>query len=240
MKATLEILVERIAAKLAELNLTEREASIDATGKPDAIRYIRTRNAMPSAERLAQLARTLNTTSTWLTGETDNDAPAERQPGPRPVALNRLTKNLPLYGTALGADVELTTADGTGVAIEQTEIHMAEPQDFLARPTSIAGRDHMYVVTVAGGSMEPRFDAGRRILVDGKRPARSGDDVIVQLRGPTHEGEEVVAVLIKQMVRQKAGGIILRQFNPAVEFELTNDRVRAVHVVVPWDDVLSF
>ena len=39
---------------------------------------------------------------------------------------------------------------------------------------------------------------------------------------------------------QKAGAIVLRQFNPGVEFEVPMERVKHIHTIVPWDDVLSF
>lgn len=243
VKPKLEILRDRIAAKLLERNLTEREASIDATGKPDAIRYIRTRNAMPSADRLERLALTLGTTPEWLLGS-DNGASVDggsiANPGLAAITERRLPKNLPVFGTALAADLELTSLSGDPIAIEQVEVNLAEPTDHMARPIAIAGKDEYYVVTVQGHSMEPRFDSGRRQLVNGKRAARVGEDVVVQLRSPIDDGEAVTAVLIKQLVRYRAGFIVLRQFNPAVEFELPAERIKHVHPIVPWDDVLSF
>lgn len=239
----IDILVERIGAKLYERNLTEREASIDATGKPDALRYIRTRKAMPSADRLDKIAQTLGTTSDYLLGKTDIDAEAAPSDEPPLLSLDdfrKHPKNLPIYGSALGSDISLRLVDGTEVAIEQVELRMTEPMDFMARPAALAGRKHMYVLTVAGHSMEPRHDHGRRLLVDGRRNPRVGDDVIVQLRGPTVDGEEVVAVLVKQLVRQKAGAVVLRQFNPPIEFEVPAEKVKEIHTIVPWDDVLSF
>ena len=239
----IDILIERIAAKLYERNLTEREASIDATGKPDALRYIRTRRAMPSAERLDKIAATLGTTADFLLGKSDVDgqgAPSNEPPLFSEADFRKHPRNLPIYGSALGSDITLTLVSGEAVAVEQVELRMTEPMDFMARPTALAGRKHMYVVTVTGHSMEPRHDNGRRILVDGRRPARVGDDVIVQLRAQVDDGEEVVAVLIKQLVKQRAGVVVLRQFNPPIEFEVPLERVSAIHTVVPWDDVLSF
>jgi len=241
MADKLSILVERIAAKLVQLNLSEREASIDATGKPDAIRYIRTRNSMPSAERLERIARTLGTTPAWLLGGTDDIDPPEARQGKaiEAVVRRRLPKSLPVYGTALAADLDLFATDGHPVAIEQVEVDMVEPSDHMARPLNLVGLDGYYVVTIVGESMVPRFDPGRRSLVNSKREARAGEDVVVQLRSPMDDGETVTAVLIKQLVKHKTGAIVLRQFNPAVEFELSNSRVKHVHPIVPWDDALS-
>lgn len=88
--------------------------------------------------------------------------------------------------------------------------------------------------------MEPRFDSGRRLLVDPKRLPGVGEDVVVQLRGPTFDGEEVRHVLIKQLVRRRPGVVVLRQFNPSFEFDVPNEQVSAVHRVMPWDEAMGF
>lgn len=199
---------------------------------------------MPSVERLERLAATLQTTSAWLLGQIDESSDPDAQIAAIAKGdLRKLPKNLPIFGTALGADLAFATSEGTPVAIEQTAVNMNEPTDYMPRPTSIAGKRQMYVILVSGHSMEPRHDSGRRVLVDGKRPPRVGDDVIVQLRAPIDDedrGEEVAAVLIKQLVRQKAGAVVLRQFNPPTDFEVPNERIMHMHTIVPWEDVLGF
>lgn len=240
--ATIDILIERITAKRIEKNLSEREVSIDATGKPDAVRYIRTRRAMPAGDRLDAIARTLGTSADWLLGKTDNGAFAEGEaPAFTPDALRKLPKTLPILGTALGADLDFCTADGDFVAIEQTELNMSAPRDYMARPTALAANRDWYVIIVAGTSMQPRHDEGRRLLVDGKTPPGRGDDVVVQLKTPIgDDGDaEVTAVLVKQLVRKKAGAVVLKQFTPEVEFEVPNDRIHAIHKITPWDDALG-
>lgn len=69
----IDILIERIAKRLDELRISERAASIEATGSPDAIRYIRARRAMPAAPRLAAIARVLSATPSYLLGEADQN-----------------------------------------------------------------------------------------------------------------------------------------------------------------------
>lgn len=70
---TIDTLIERITLRLKDLGISERSASIEATGSPDAIRYIRTRRAMPSASRLSTLADTLSATPEYLLGEVDEN-----------------------------------------------------------------------------------------------------------------------------------------------------------------------
>jgi phage repressor protein C with HTH and peptisase S24 domain len=248
MTAVPPILIERIEAKLAERNVSAREISL-AVGSADAIRNIK-RGNMPSATRLDAIASELGTTSDWLLGrESAIERTGSDDGDIRPETFRRLPKTLPVYGSALGADLTFVTAwiDATtnkevlgNTAIEQTEVHMAAPIDYMARPIGVTGRPDLYVVVVSGHSMEPRFDSGRRVLVDPKRSPGVGDDVVVQLRGPTFDGEEIRHVLIKQLVRRRPGAIMLRQFNPNVDFEVPNEQVAAIHRVMPWDEALGF
>jgi phage repressor protein C with HTH and peptisase S24 domain len=241
MGAAPEILKERLEAKLSELNVTAREISMAALGQPDGIRNIIKKGAMPGAARLDAIAAELGTTSDWLLGREsgiERTIPAEG--GFSADAFRRLPKTLPIYGSALGADLEFGDEAGVVVRVEQTEVHMAEALDFMARPIGVTGRPDLYVVEVAGHSMEPRYDSGRRVLVDPKRSPGVGDDVVVQLRGPTFDGEEVRHVLIKQLVRRRPGAVLLRQFNPDTTFAVPNEQVAAVHRVMPWDEALGF
>jgi transcriptional regulator with XRE-family HTH domain len=237
----IDILKERVSAKLAELNVSAREISLAATGQPGAIRNILGKNAMPAIDRLDAIAKELGTTSDWLLGREDaieRTFPVEGSISPE--AFRRLPKTLPIYGSALGAELEYSDEAGVVVRVEQTEVHMTEALDFMARPIGVTGRPDLYVVEVAGHSMEPRYDSGRRVLVDPKRSPGVGDDVVVQLRGPTFDGEEVRHVLIKQLVRRRPGAVLLRQFNPDATFAVPNEQVAAVHRVMPWDEALGF
>lgn len=235
-----DILMERLRAKLSELNMSAREASIAALNKPDALRAIFAGH-MPSLDRLDAIADVLGTTSDWLLGR---EQAIERTIAPdEPISADRfrrLPKTLPIYGTALGADLDYSDVHGVAVKVEQTEVHMATPLDYMARPIGVTGRPDLYVVIVAGHSMEPRHDSGRRVLVDPRRTPGIGDDVVVQLRGPTFDGEEVRHVLIKQLVRRRPGAVVLAQFNPEQTFEVPNEQVAAIHRVMPWDEALGF
>ncbi|GAA0672564.1 hypothetical protein GCM10009102_24830 [Sphingomonas insulae] len=232
---------ERIQAKLSELNVSAREISMAALNQPDAIRNIVKKGHMPAIDRLDAIADHLGTTSDWLLGrEKAIERTLPEVAGIPPEAFRRLPKTLPIYGSALGADLEYSDEHGIVVKVEQTEVHMSAPMDFMARPIGVTGRPDLYVVEVSGHSMEPRYDSGRRVLVDPRRAAGVGDDVVVQLRGPTFDGEEIRHVLIKQLVRRRPGVVVLRQFNPVVEFEVPNEQVSAVHRVMPWDEALGF
>lgn len=241
MNPAIVILQERLSAKLDERNVSAREISVAAVRQPDAIRNILKKNAMPAIDRLDAIAEELGTTSDWLLGR--ENAIERTIPDGQPITedtFRRLPKTLPIYGTALGADLEYDDEHGVVVKVEQTEVHMAAPIDFMARPIGVTGRPDLYVVTVSGHSMEPRHDSGARVLVDPKRSPGVGDDVVVQLRAATFDGEEIKNVLIKQLVRRRAGFVVLRQFNPPIEFAVPNEQVGAVHRVMTWNEALGF
>lgn len=146
----------------------------------------------------------------------------------------RLDRDVPVYGTAIGAPL-----DFDGIAIEQTELHVHAIVDYFVRPTVLQNRPDVYGFYVQGSSMAPRFEEGDMGFVETKRPPRVGDDVIVQLRAPIDDSEEVTAALIKRLVRRSASYVELEQFNPATTFRIEAEKVKAIHRVIPWRELLS-
>ena len=163
-----------VAARATELatqkNLTIREASIDATGKPDLIRDMR-RGRMPAGDRIQALADTLSTTVDFLLGKT----PSSVRPGEDPPAgLDKLPMDVPVYGTALGADLKVDE-DGAMLSVEVTIIELTDVIDRVLRHPGIAGDMDAYSLTVVGQSMSPRYDDGDPIYITTKRQASLGD-----------------------------------------------------------------
>jgi len=162
---------------------------------------------------------------------------AEPMPNVAPAPTARLEtdkRDLPIYGTALGAPIEFD-----GVAVEQTELHMSEVIDRYRRPSALRGRPDAYGVYIQGSSMAPRFQEGEVAFVDPKRPPQVGDDVLVFLVGPEDDGERMTACLIKRLVRRTADYIELEQFNPGQAFRIERGRVSKVHRVIPWAELLA-
>lgn len=71
MKTTSEILQERVTQRLKDLNLSARAASLMVTGKPDLVRFIMTRQTVPSGDNLLALALVLKCSASWLVGRSD-------------------------------------------------------------------------------------------------------------------------------------------------------------------------
>lgn len=147
----------------------------------------------------------------------------------------RLARDLPIFGTALGAPREID-----GVAIEQTFLDESSVVEYLPRPTVLQGRSDVYGFYIQGSSMAPRFEEGEVGFAESKRPPRVGDDVVVYLRVPDdHDGDRVSAVLIKRLVRRTAEYVELEQFNPARTFRVDKEKVSGIHRVLPWREILS-
>lgn len=163
--------------------------------------------------------------------------PEDREGEPVPVEIFRpseLSRDVPVYGSALGAPVEFI--EGT---VEQIVVQEGEVIDYFKRPPSLQGREDVYGFYVAGVSMEPRFEEGGIALVDAKRPPQINDDVVVYLYEPCGDGERLVSILLKRLVRRTADKIVLRQFNPDMTFEVERQRVRHMHRIFRIEELLA-
>lgn len=134
--------------------------------------------------------------------------------------------SMPLLPTASGGE---WGRPGSGV--EMTAIGKAERRKLVARPASLASDREAFAVTIIGDSMWPRFRPGRRVAISPQSPIAAGDDVAVRL-APAAHGEGGQLVLIKELVRQSAGVVELRQFNPDLTFRVERSVIVAVHKVV--------
>lgn len=233
-----ETFIDRMDRRLKEVGLTDRAASLTATGKPDTIRDIRRRGTRPRTDTVTALAEVLETTVEYLLhGRQTGAALADRRTGYE-AADNDLTiagpRTIPVYGTALGAEMRFDEQD----FIESHIVEMTDVIDWVRRPPAMNGRADVYSVYISGSSMEPRYESGDPVIVDPKRPPRPGDDVIVQIADDS-DPSIVRAALIKRLVRRTTKALHLKQYNPAMEFDVPVNRVIAVHRVIPYRDIIG-
>lgn len=66
MTIHLDEVVARIDQRLKAVKLTQRAASMRATGQPDMIRYMRSRGVVPGIEKMMRLADVLDVPVSWL------------------------------------------------------------------------------------------------------------------------------------------------------------------------------
>lgn len=151
----------------------------------------------------------------------------------------RMVQDLPVYGTALGAERVLD-----GHAIEQTNLNTGEIVEYRKRPTILNGRADAYGLYMQGSSMDPLHPHGSIILAERKRPPRSGDSVVVYLRrngdwDEADDGASARMVMVKRLVRQTSAFVELMQFEPAQQFKVPMTDVVQIDRVMTLDDLLD-
>ena len=221
-------LLDRIDQRLRAKDLTDYRASMLAAGRPEIIRNIRRGlSKNPRRDTLEKLAHVLECSFEWLaTGRGPVEPPAEgvaADGGPDMPAREQMANDIPVMGTAAGS-VEGAFQLSAGEAI-----------DHVRRPPGIATAVDIYAIYVVGDSMAPRFEEGELIYVSGKRPARPGDYVVVQMDG----GNGEVTAWCKKLISRDARRLVLEQFNPAGSFEVPLTSAVAVHRVLNLNDLFG-
>jgi phage repressor protein C with HTH and peptisase S24 domain len=137
-----------------------------------------------------------------------------------PEIMNFQTTNkmLPVLGEAVGGD------DGRFVFNGQI-------LDYVACPPSLANVPNAYSVYVDGESMSPRFRPGETVYVHPTKPARRGDDVIVQIHPPSDDGSPPWGY-IKEFVGWQGTKLVLQQYNPNKRIEFERNEVVSVHPII--------
>jgi transcriptional regulator with XRE-family HTH domain len=234
--------------------LTQSEvAEALGIGVPQVSRWETGSVNIPS-EKLVTLARLLKTSVGELLGtpgaiesteqwrERVNAEGRTYEPNATPIRMEgasfeRMTEDLPIYGTALGAAREVE-----GEAIEQTTLNRAEVLQYAKRPVILNGNSAAYGLYVSGSSMEPRHMDGELLLIDPAGRVRGGEDVVVYLRplAPDEDnGDAARAVLVKRLVRRSSSYIELEQYHPAKTFKLDMADVVRIDRVIPWQELLT-
>jgi phage repressor protein C with HTH and peptisase S24 domain len=195
------------------------------------------------AKYASGFAKRLNVPTDWLLdgGPLPDTPPPTAMPEPNGIlappmegaSAIRMRRDVPVYGTALGAEVVLD-----GEAVEQTELNRAEVIEYRRRPSVLDGRVDVYALYVQGSSMQPRFRDGSILFVESRKRPAIGDDAVIYLRGPDeHNGERTTSVLVKTIVRKSASFVELEQYHPPHTFKIPMERVERMDRVLTLDDM---
>lgn len=227
-----EILAARITEAREKKNMSARDVSMKATGKPDVIRDMLRRQSTPNAATLAKIAEILETTTDWLLGRSSNDSQPTSEVGFREVASGFRSQpgmKLPVYGTGYCDDLEVQL-DGEYVQVEQTMFEPTNVVHMISRPPALLGSAGAYGIFFYGSSMEPRYNQGEIGVVVTTPPPGRGDFVVVQLNDGN--GDDVVHVLVKKLLRATSAFVELEQLNPPIIFRVDRKRVTRMHRIV--------
>lgn len=224
---------------------SETELSRRLTDSPDTFRDARRKASMPGAVKMQRMAERLGIPSEQILGKAaSSPAPPSRieavpaNMGDVTRALRAMPGGLPVYGTALGHNIQFDEDGGAEI-----EVTLYEPSNailYVARPPALMDVKEAYGFYVQGDSMAPAHKDGVLRFANPRAPIRVTDDVVVQLRAPIddgQDGEEIVSVLVKTLVKRTASHITLEQLNPHARFNVPTDRVAAIHRVMEMDDL---
>lgn len=129
----------------------------------------------------------------------------------------RIDRMLPVLGEAVGG-------------VDGEYVFNGHVLDYVACPPSLANVPNAYSVYVDGESMSPRYRSGEMVYVHPNKPARRGDDVIVQIK-PREDGMPPRGY-IKEFVGWTGSKLMLRQHNPAQSVDFDRELVVSVHPIV--------
>lgn len=171
-------------------------------------------------DNLISIANTFNVPLEWLaTGKVIHPVDRNAAEASNAVVAERLprqTHKIPLYGQAVGGEHGEFVLNGNKL-------------DDIVAPPTLSGTDGAYAVTVAGDSMEPRYEDGETVYVDPNRRCVRGNYVVAQLQ--LEENGPILAY-IKRFVRRTDAELVLEQLNPPKELKFPGEAVISVHYIV--------
>lgn len=133
-------------------------------------------------------------------------------------AVVTTNKMLPVLGMAVGGEDGRYIFNGSII-------------DYVVCPPSLENVAGAYAVYIDGESMYPRFKPGETAWVHPGKPARRGDDVIVQIHPP--EGDDSPPWgYVKELKGWAGNRLILTQHNPAIDIEFDRQEVITIHPIV--------
>lgn len=136
-----------------------------------------------------------------------------------------LPLDVPVLGVSMGGDGHDFQFNG-------------ETVDYVRRPLGIAKAKRAYATYVIGESMVPAFREGAVVFANPDKPPSIGDDVIIELH-PNRDDGQPGPGYIKRLKKRTSTKIIVEQFNPPHDLEFDWDDIKAMHRVVPWNELLG-
>jgi hypothetical protein len=109
-------------------------------------------------------------------------------------------------------------------------LDLDSPIDWFFRPRPLKFTSGVYGLYVGHDSMAPRFESGDVILLDPRRPAKAGEDVLVFLNHQVARGG-LRPVLLARLIAKNARKLDLEQFNPSTRFTVEINDVARIHRV---------
>lgn len=141
------------------------------------------------------------------------NVPEELRQHGRPIGpLKAGAKDIPIRGYGKGGH--------GGYFIEQGAAHVG----MTYRPNILEDVADAYAIEIWDHSMYPALRHGHLALVNPRKTALPGDEVVVVLA----DGE----ALVKELVRRTEKTLVLKQHNPPQELKIDQAKVKFIHLIV--------
>lgn len=206
-----DLVHDRIRARLKELDLSDRRASLLAGMSETYLRKLLERpRARPGGKALDGLSRVLGLSHEELL----KDEPSEiiREPAAR---TNPALPPVPVRGTVAGShESGAFQFDGSDI-------------EYIERPETLADRDRVYALYVQGNSMAPQHSDGDLRFVDPSAMVRPGDTVVVTVMDPDRGLYAVLATLVR-----RGEQVVLGKLNPVAEIVIFSKLIHSIHKVI--------
>ena len=144
---------------------------------------------------------------------------------PQVLGLISLPRDVPVLGVTVGGNDS------------DFQMNFGEPADYTARPPTLQRAGKVFALYVQGTSMSRWREPGQLVYLDPVRPARPGDKVVVECL-PERQGDGHPAYL-KELVGKTATKLKLKQYNPETVIEIPLSRVKHIHRVMEWEELLG-
>jgi hypothetical protein len=224
-----------IDQRLKLLGLSDREASLKATGKPDAIREMR-RGKWPSDKRLRQIAGALETTLEHLLNAGPDHRGQYIQAYPASVVaemegVDGLPRDVAVYGAS-------SMLLGQKVLIHS--MSMKHPLRFACRPPVIKNRNEVFCVMTPDATLYPRYDVGDELYVDPRRLPSPGDHVVVRYADDSDASSSEWKFNVRKLLEIKSDELVVGTYDGAAPINLHVDKVWMMFRVFPWSELLAY
>jgi phage repressor protein C with HTH and peptisase S24 domain len=157
--------------------------------------------------------------------ETENDTKKGQEAlTVQDVNVQKMVQDVPILGGASCGDDGLFELNGQILG-------------YAHRPPRLIGVKDAYAVFIGGNSMFPWRKDGDLAFVNPHLPISIGNYVVVQL--VPERGTNNPNAYIKRLERRTAESLRLHQYNPAEDINIPMKRVKSLHRVMDWSELLG-
>lgn len=221
---------ERIKQRREELRLSQSAVGKAAGGLAYQTIQDLENGTSKGSKHLNAIARALGVNPHWLeTGDGPmavamKEISAAQKVTTSEINVQAMPRDVPILGGASCGEDGMFELNGQTLG-------------FAKRTPQIMGARDVYALYVRGESMVPWRENGGLVYVHPHQPVKINDYVVVQLLPELPDATP--AAYIKRLVRRTAEHLVLQQFNPRSELRLPAKKVKAVHRIMDWDELLG-